>query len=1505
MANTGRQWGGGGSRWTADSQEFPLLGTQKTAGEANGSAGPSNTEMDQRLSGHPTPVSRNLDREMRPAKDIRSVPRGNRDVRARGVQEPIVSPLSPLAESFTPRPISKERQTQRQHTDNDLDRSLAKTGLSEMETPRDSIKCKIATIGTASPIEIGKPVAMADVAEPRGPAGTGAGGPVVAGTRFTAVADRTGASGPRRSETGEPVVTGIRFQIGNDMTEASGPAVTGAGGSVGVGKGFRPVSGIAEAGGPTGTGAGGPVVAGTRFLAVAEVYAPFEETEGDPPSDISKFDQISETITEVTSSRPLEHAGATGETVVSKDPRSRSISENGSHYTDPDVIRGTLDTEQVGLPSVCRSPNGGNEPVDTDGAEDTAEGDAIMVGVVGSAAPWFLTGWTNDVEVEFMIDTGCQVTILATSVFKKMCEIHPQVRNGLVPCAQRLVSADSSPLTVMGRINLNVVFPGLQCDMCCVVAGIGTDGLLGTEALQSCLPHQLDLRTGQLWADGRSTLQLHQQKPTPKVSGSLITAVVLPPDSEVVANFSINGGHLGTCALIDPNWDLTEEFGVVVGHTLVDATTPLASVLIINPNAEEVVLPCGSHIGDLVPVLSVSVARSDLQLPVKMTTALPDYLEDIIRGSHASLGDSGRQSLRDLLHRYEHVFPAPGEPVTGRSKSVQHEIETNEARPVRCGPRRLAPAGLRREQDCVREMLTGGQIEPSDSPWASPVVLVTKKDGSTRFCVDYRRLNSLTVKDAYPLPRIDDSLRLLGNQQWFSTMDLASGYWQVAMSPEAKRKAAFVTNEGLFQFRVMPFGLCNAPATFERLMDRVLCGMRWSRCLVYLDDVISFGKTVPEAIVRLEEVLARLSDFGLQLKAKKCTFMQTEVGFLGHIVGRTGLACDPEKLSAVRNWHEPNRVKAVRQFVGFVGYYRRFVKNFAELADPLVSLTRKGVPFVWGSEQQRAFDALKACLLSAPILGFPTEEDRFVLDTDASLFAIGGVLSQIQNEEEVVIAYASRSLRISQRRYCTTRREMLAAVVMCTHFRSYLRGSQFTLRTDHSSLRWLQKFKNEDGMLARWYLLLGQFSVTFEYRPGSLHTNADGMSRQCGQCRRPDCPVSAADLPTVDADTQSLLVDQPFATSEMGDSMDADLLPELSGETWVASALLDELTGDLPPAGVNNELVSATSEDRILQTVRSWVESGNAPPWPECAGLAPELRCWRLQVGNLKIDSLGRLWRRRSPPSVGSQLVVPVQKRQDFIKQFHDSLFAGHLGITRTVFRLLDRVYWPGLRRDVQTYIKSCTICIARKSPCPRKVPMGHVEVGHRWERVAMDLLDMSVTTARGNRYVLVMVDCFTRWTEAFPLPDKTAQSVADAFFNQVVCRFGMPSVIHSDQGREFENKIMQELCLLGGSHKTRTTPYHPESDGMVERFNRTLLMMLAMFAGKNRDDWDDLLPAVMMAYRSSVHESTGFSPYRLMFGEECTLPMDIGLPKEQVDTTDSITSPYAIWVRDAFRGSL
>ena len=557
---------------------------QRTAGNTKRSAGLSAAEVDRRPTGPPTPVPRNLDRGMRPAKDFQLVPQKDSNTRTRGIQKTIVTPLSALAENFIPRKTSRKPPTPQMPTDNELDRSFARTGPKKIETPQNIIEIDIATVGVVSPNEIEKPVAMADVAGASGPAVTGAGGQVVAGTRFLAVTDVAGVSGPAVTGAGGPVVIGTRFRSVTDVAGAGGPAVTGAGGPVITGTRFQTVTDVAGAGGPAVTGAGGPVIAGTRFLAVAEVYAPFEDTEGDPQGDDRKVDQNFSTTEEDTGSRPLEHSGvkeggrpeygmtefdctAQEEEIVSHPLeqsgvvewagisdglKKRSPPESFEICTDPAPVRKALEEEPMEHSAPSRTPNEGSELLNTDVPEETEDGEAIIVGAVGSAAPWFLTGWTNEVEVE-LIDTGCQVTILATSVFEKMCMAHPQVRSRIRPCMRRLVSADSSPLTVIGKIDLDVVFPGLKCSMCCVVASIGSDGLLGTEALQSCLPHQLDLRTGLLWAEGRSTLQLHQQKPTPDVRGLLLTAVVLPPDSEVVAPFSLNGGQLGSCALIVPD----------------------------------------------------------------------------------------------------------------------------------------------------------------------------------------------------------------------------------------------------------------------------------------------------------------------------------------------------------------------------------------------------------------------------------------------------------------------------------------------------------------------------------------------------------------------------------------------------------------------------------------------------------------------------------------------------------------------------------------------------------------------------------------------------------------------------------------------------------------------------------------------------------------------------------------------------------------------------------------
>ena len=438
----------------------------------------------------------------------------------------------------------------------------------------------------------------------------------------------------------------------------------------------------------------------------------------------------------------------------------------------------------------------------------------------------------------------------------------------------------------------------------------------------------------------------------------------------------------------------------------------------------------------------------------------------------------------------------------------------------------------------------------------------------------------LLPSHAFPLPRIDDSLNSLSGQAWFSTLDLASGYWQVRLSENAKPKTAFATHSGLFQFAVMPFGLCNAPATFERLMSQVMRGLHWKRCLVYIDDILVFGNDFESALHNLELVLDRVAEYGLQLKSTKCNLFRTSVPFLGHIVGRAGLECDPDKLSAVVNWIPPSTSKGVRKFLGFTGYYRRFVPDYSTVAQPLVHLLGKDCKFQWTVACQDAFKALRALLIKAPVLAFPKEDLPYIVDTDASDYGIGGVLSQNIEGTEHVIAYYSKSLNPAQQKYCTTRRELLAVVATLDHFKGYVWGPHFTVRTDHATLVWLTNLKNIQGMLARWLAKLQQFHFSIEHRPGVQHGNADGLSR-CPQCERGSCASTA--------NTHKHDPDQPCANSCGGSSMDSELIPLESGELCVAatSAQSDN----------SKQIIAAQKIDKDISTVRNWISSGQ---FPEC-----------------------------------------------------------------------------------------------------------------------------------------------------------------------------------------------------------------------------------------------------------------------------------------------------------------
>lgn len=376
-----------------------------------------------------------------------------------------------------------------------------------------------------------------------------------------------------------------------------------------------------------------------------------------------------------------------------------------------------------------------------------------------------------------------------------------------------------------------------------------------------------------------------------------------------------------------------------------------------------------------------------------------------------------KTQLRTLLETYADVFALdPSE--LGTSSIIRHSIKTGEHSPIR-QPLRRMPFTLRPQVDkLVQEMLAQGVIQPSSSPWASPVVLVRKKDSTMRFCVDYRCLNRVTKLDKYPLSRIDDTLDVLAGAKYFTTLDLASGYWQVAMEPSSVEKTVFTTYSGLYEFHRMPFGLVNAPATFQRLMEHVLAGLARSKCLVYLDDVLVIGSTWEEHNKNLREVFERIRQAGLRLKPKKCKFAQESVVYLGHVITKEGIATDPEKITAVRYYPVPTDVRSLRSFLGLASNYRRFVPGFSKVAGPLHALTKKDALYIWGPECQLSFEELKHLLTTAPVLVFPEFTRSFILETDASIAGLGAVLAQEQSDStKRPIAYASRSLLKHEKNY--------------------------------------------------------------------------------------------------------------------------------------------------------------------------------------------------------------------------------------------------------------------------------------------------------------------------------------------------------------------------------------------------------------------------------------------------------------------------------------------------------
>ena len=800
------------------------------------------------------------------------------------------------------------------------------------------------------------------------------------------------------------------------------------------------------------------------------------------------------------------------------------------------------------------------------------------------------------------------------------------------------------------------------------------------------------------------------------------------------------------------------------------------------------------------------ISCNDICLPLK---PCENVSADEPRGGcllNAAPIDSNLPQIASVVSEFTDVFSDKATPVA-RADLPSAEISTGCTEPIKQRAYRIPDVKRKVVEENVEQMLKDGIIRPSHSPWASPITLVPKKDGSMRFCVDYRRLNAVTKKDAYPLPRTQEVFDQLRGAEVFSTLDLKSGYWQMPMSETSKEKTAFTCHLGLFEFNRLPFGLTNAPAMFQRAIASVLTGLIGRCVMLYIDDIVVFSKTEEEHAKHLREVLQRLRKTGLQLKLSKCSFGKREIDLLGHRVDAVGIKPLPERVEAVKRMAPPRNTREVRSFLGFVGYYRSLIPNFSEIAVPISELTKAKQPYVWGQEQNQAFEKLKQALTKSTVIAHPDMNRPYVLHTDASDKAIGAVLSQRDDHgRERVVSYYSSKLSEAQQRWSTIEKEAFAVVQSLRKFDAYVHGADITVRTDHKPLRSLFSAEIRNTKLQRWAIQISEYNPRIEYTPGKLNVVADMLSRSYA--------VRSSRRVTL-------------------------LPPNVVPDVWKTDNI------DI------KELISAQQAEFNDEFLEARQESDDSP--------------YVIQDGLLYTAAR---------PAAGSEqylrIILPQRYREKVIARCHEEV--AHAGFLKTLSRVQESYVWYGMRRHTRQFISHCIHCRTLTPPNPTILNLGMPQPPRAFHTWAIDLVGPFPRDKTGKQYLLTCIDYLTGWAEAIPLASKKAALVREAIAYHLVARYGLPEVILSDNGGEFTGSVIEDWMRECGIRHHKTSPYHPQSNGKVERFNGTIQRLLLKLTGGNARLWSKYLAEALYAYRIT-HGPTGISPYQAIYGVRPRLP--------------------------------
>ncbi|KAL5594183.1 uncharacterized protein BROUX77_007530 [Berkeleyomyces rouxiae] len=772
------------------------------------------------------------------------------------------------------------------------------------------------------------------------------------------------------------------------------------------------------------------------------------------------------------------------------------------------------------------------------------------------------------------------------------------------------------------------------------------------------------------------------------------------------------------------------------------------------------------------------------------------------------------------------------------------------------------------------DLLDAGFIRASSAEGGAPVIFVKKPGGGLRFCVDYRALNSVTEKDGYPLPLINDTLRDIAAAKYVSKVDVISAFHRLRLKEGSEAYTAFRTHLGAYEWLVTPFGLTGAPAAFQRFINHVLSRWLGISCSAYLDDVVIYSSDSRKEHRNLVcQIIRALGDAGLQLDWDKSEFESPSIKYLGFIVEPgSGIRADPDKVKAIQEWEAPTSVRGVRSFLGFANFYRCFVPEYSTVAAPLTLLTKKDQPFKWEDEQLRSFEALKKALVSAPLLATFDPDLPTIVEADASGWALGGSLRQ-QGADSLwrPVAYFSRKLSPAEVNYPIHDKEMLAIHSCLRAWRSYLAGIPFEVHTDHQNLLYFQKQRTLSERQRRWAHELSEFDFRLIHRPGVTQVTSDALSRR------------DQDLP------------QDLSDERLQSRVHQVLRPD--GPDFVIAAAVWAKEPDKDPEGtltLDHAALDAPFADPELQTLWHSALTHNERYWQARQAVQEQARSfpneWGLpwQISECTLDSATRLlWRDR--------LWIPYYEplRTRIIQQVHDSTLTGHPGGSATR-DLVSRSYaWPGLSDDVRRFVGNCDTC--GKSKIWRDQKRGLLKPlpvpDRAWQELAMDFI-VGLPESEGCTTILGITDRLSKSKILIPLKSYTASDVARAFITHVFAHHGLPRAITSDRGPQFTGLFWTEVCRQLSITRRLSTAFHPETDGAQERSNQEIETYLRAFTVFLQDDWAALLPQAQVALNNRTATATGLSPFFFTHGYNID-PLDMTTDHEPGSTVSPATAGH------------